>query len=96
MRGTWPVIRRRPSRMCVPVHRQSLHACHDVPREEHRALLLFVQRALLVDRLDDVQVRRVYRRAVREAELRYELVPEDVHVGHHECGRSAALHAVRN
>ena len=73
------------------LHGEFLHARHDVARKEHDALVLLVQRAVVLDRLQYVHVCRMYGGAVRVPELGDELVSEDVHVGDHERGRHASL-----
>lgn len=79
-------------RLPAGVDGEPLEAGHDVAREEDRALVLFVQRAVVLDRLEDVHVRGVQRGAVRVPELGDELVAEDVHVGHHERRRGCVGH----
>ena len=78
------VLLRRPSA------RMLLEARDDVAGEEDGALVGLVERGGVGDALEDVHVRGVDGRAVREAELGDELVPEDVHVGGGERGGHCA------
>ena len=69
-----------------PSARMLLEARDDVAGEEDGALVGLVERGGVGDAHEDVHVGGVHGRAVREAELGDELVPEDVHVGGGERG----------
>lgn len=78
------------------VEGELLQARHELACEEDDALVFFVERMCLVDRLENVQVGGVERGRVREAELGDELVPEDVHVRGDQRRRHGALVGVRH
>ena len=69
------------------VEGELLKARHELACEEDDALVFFVERVRLVDRLEDVQVGGMQCSGVGEAELGDELVPEHPHVGYHESRR---------
>lgn len=81
----------RPRRRSPGHGDELLHVGHGVLCEKDGALVLVIERAAVVDRVEHVHVRGVDGRAVGEAEDGDELVSEDLDVRERERGRRGAV-----